>query len=280
MILLGGILTTVAVAYLYMVYRPQPPVIPAPRSVALVENVVTRTLTSTPPAATSTPLRSATEMPTQSPTISPSSTSTEEPLIWQDVDFGDGTITVAKFMLNDCVENVYTEPFHPWAWFEGIFDTAFFDPHQGGVVAWEDTEGRIILWLHSGPQLTISPLQVFLERDERGYTLTPEETQQKLDDCVIGSWVEIVQDNLSFNGKVVAAARVLPTDVLEINQHVMDLPQTLLAKEIGSGWQEIIDNPHSLTFYFCGRRLSGEDNNSRLLYWQQARFVIGIVPIH
>jgi len=276
-LLTGGILIGAVVVYSLTLSRPQPSHPPKPEIVEIFEDAKTLT-----PAITSTTFPSATAMPTMLPTLTPTITSTttptEKPLNWRGADLGSGDLTVVKFLLNDCIEDIYTEPFHPWAFFGGIFDTAFFNPYRNGAVAWEDFEGRIILWIHSGPNLTITSLQVFLELDHRGYINTPEETQRKLDECVIGSAFELVQDNLLFTGKVVAAARIPPPDVLDLNDNVWDLPQALMEKGLGQDWQAIIDDPHSLIFFFCGRRLSGEASNPYLPYYQQSRFVIGMVP--
>jgi len=197
---------------------------------------------------------------------------------WGTLDLTDGEATWMTFHL-DLGAGSYQVGFYPYSWFPGVFETPVFDPLYSGAVTWTDDLGRTTIWAHSGPNQSMTPLQEFIERDEHGYTVLWSEAERRLDENIQNATVNIVQPGLAEEwGLVVAWARIPPEQVEDSLGKVMDFPAYLDETQPDRGWDLIMAEPNALILYFCGRQLAGDKKDPSRPYWQQTRYVLGIVP--
>jgi hypothetical protein len=166
-------------------------------------------------------------------------------------------------------------------WTPEVFTNGNFDIDKNTVVAWEHL-GYTGLWVHSGTDwlgnpLAAYPLQVFLENHESGRLRTTEEFEQFVNECFIGSIVNIQTDGQLVQGKVTALARIAPADVKEASTHTMDLVPYLEENYPNEGFDQL--KPQDLLLYFCGRKLTKEAGDPDYSYFTQARIIIAIEPI-
>jgi len=261
---------------LYIKYGPQRSLTKAPESIVneFVQNTPQMTseiIFSSPTTETTTPIQKTPATPTKTPE--------PEWMTYNGLDLRDQDIEVLVLM-NCNSDSVYLPSFTVIPWYPDVFTQGDFLISANNSVAW-DHLGFYGLWIHSGLDslgnpLAAYPLQNYLERDARGYMRYPEEFEQAVQECLIGSQVRIKQgDTISIN-KVVAAVRIVPEDVEEVSRHVMDLVPYLAENYPGKGF-ELLESPGML-FYFCGRALSGESKNLNENYWVQARIIIGFEP--
>lgn len=261
----AGILVAVgAGAMLWSIYGPRPR--------PSVQPVVYRSAEQRP-----TTFTQPTALP---PTAAPRPTATALPNPWAfgRIDFGqpEPVLMIFDLRVGEGLIETAVVDLIPHVWTPELFGSDLFNarrPEDHGVV-WQDDEGRVGLWLHSGPGEASYDLQELLERDQRGYFRSYREIQPLFDRYLIGSQVSLYQGDRQQPAYVAAATRVGPQDVGALQPHVTDMAEYL-------GLQN--DMPTSqpaLMLYFCGRLLNGEgpwripDESP----WQQARFVIGLVP--
>jgi hypothetical protein len=209
----------------------------------------------------------------QPPEIVPSPEPTPE--IWGDLDLTNGISTYFTVHTPDLA--FATGEFYPWSYREGIFESDLFDPDEAGAVSWTDQLARIVLWVHSGPNHTISVLQRFIELDERGYIVSGARAEERIRQEIMDSPFEFVQGHTSFWTHMTAWARIPPDEVEELNEHVSDLPEYLREQYPDQGWEGF--NRDTLIIFFCGRQLTGDPHDPTRPYWQQTRYVLGLLPL-
>lgn len=196
-----------------------------------------------------------------------------------ELDLSDGT-TTSFIVHTDADQGSYaTGEFLPWSYREGIFESDLFDPDAGGAVSWLDNQDRIVLWVHSGPYHTVTALQRFIELDERGRIDSVEFAEERIRQHVVGATVQFnqVPDILEL-AHITAWARIPPETVDEINQHVIDLPEVLRELYPDQGWEGF--HRDTMIVFFCGRQLVGDESDSSRPYWQQTRYVLGLLPLN
>lgn len=166
------------------------------------------------------------------------------------------------------------------AWHPGVFEDGEFGIGKKLAVAWEhlDYEG---LWIHSGwdfwqERSPATDLQYFLETNEVNEVQPLKVMGAKLNECLLGSSVEVYQDGLAQQGIVTAAVRIPAARVDELSRHTMDLVPYLAEAYPSSGFRDL--DPGAMLLYFCGRAAVDELTDQKADYWTQARFVIAIVP--
>ncbi len=187
------------------------------------------------------------------------------------VDLASGQVTFIA------VGGIALNPVTPYPWTPDSLGAGIFDwGHRTGL-AWSDDQGRIGFWIHSGEDETAYPLQLALERSPQGYLVSADEGESRMAD-LIGAPVSINQAGWIENSTVVAAVRVPPMDVPNLETHVGDLAEYLAGRYPGQGWDQIVARDDALMIFFCGLRLAGEEKNPQENYYRQARFVIGIIP--
>jgi len=219
-----------------------------------------------------TPTPSATPAPNRTPdptrTAEPGPTPTATPSEWAfgQVDLANPERLQLAFLLPGAT--IYTRAFEPQPYELGILAWDGFGPGSGKGIAWADWRARLGLWLHSGPDTTMTDLQAWLEADERAYILWPAEVNASLA-AMVGSRAILRQGDRQQWARVAAAVRVKPLDVAETQDHVDDLLEHLGLGEI---------EPPVLMLYFCGRQLQGERVPPFTPHWQTARFVIVLQP--
>lgn len=230
------------------------------------------------PAGESTHTPLPTPSPTSSPTLTPSPTL--EWMTYDDISFRDQEIEVL-FTMACNQDQVYIEPFLVRHYTPELLDSGEFNSSLDFAMAWEHL-GFYGLWIHSGisnrlGELPAYPLQNYLENNPQGLLRSPDETIEHMQDCLMGSEVILRQGETLSISKVVAAVRIPPFQVEEVSLQPMNLVPYLAENYPGSGfsWMEL----PGLLFYFCGRQLRGETYNTRLDYWTQSRFIIGIMPV-
>lgn len=261
---------------LWQSYGPKPPV--------MVTESIKATVLSLKPPPSETPTRIAvlTATPSGGQPASPTPTPMIEernPLAWRDIDLSQGEMTMIYIEPAGMVDAIVTDLMAPWAYFDGIFETEYFDPDTANSVVWADQHGRITFWGHSGPDQPMTPLQEYLERDEHGNTVARSITEDRLANQMIDARVLLIQNGQAAQGKIIAAIRVPPDGVQSLMSHVGDLPEYLRDAYPGHGFQFASGVYEDLLMiFFCGRRLAGEDPNPSLPIWQQSRFVLAVVP--
>lgn len=193
------------------------------------------------------------------------------------IDFGSEQAVQMIFNLNTGLDQpeIAVADFIPHAWTPELFSSGLFNPGRPDDhgVAWLDDAGRVGLWLHSGTGEAAWEIQELLERDQHGRFRQYQDAQPLLDQYVTGSQVELYQADAMQIAYIAVAIRVGPQDVAELQRHVMDLAEHL-------GFANQLYTSDVLMVYFCGRLLNGEGpyripNESP---WQQARFVLALVP--
>lgn len=212
--------------------------------------------------------------PTATPTLAPWLFS-EDP--WGPVMCCGNTIDL-RFNVDG--GSITSNPFNVWVYKQGIFDTYKFDPDKGNSVIWDDGLGRWFLWVHSGPSNSMTPIQQWLERDENGNTVAAYTADERIDSLLgagayMGELSGYATDN---HATIVAAVRVPPDLVKEMNLHVGDLPEWIDMEFPLAGFGSSIDARPILYITFCGRALAGEEPDPLSAYWQQSRYVIGVIP--
>lgn len=197
--------------------------------------------------------------------------------VW-DIDLSDGAATYFTVYPNDNEVGYVSGEFWPWSYREGIFESDLFEPDRGGAVSWIDFNGRIVLWIHSGPNHTATALQRYIELDEDGKLTSGVQADERLRQNIVGSAIQWNQKPDTEQWTHVAAwARVDPTRVDDINMHVSDLPEYLRDLYPNQGWEGF--NRDTLIIFFCGRQLVDDTYDNSRPYWQQTRYVIGLLPM-
>jgi len=218
--------------------------------------------------------RSLTPLP--SPTPSP----TPEWMVYDQIDFRDQDIEVLISM--QCHQDqVYLNPFNVVPYSPEIIESGIFYSSFDFSIAWEHL-GYYGLWIHSGQSrefgdLPAYPLQAYLENDARGYRRSPIEFNEHLQACLIGAELRLRQGETLSVSEVVAAVRIPPSEVDEVNRQPMNLVPYLAENYPESGFDRM-ESP-GLLFYFCGRQLTGEPFNADHDYWTQSRIIIGFMPL-
>lgn len=166
------------------------------------------------------------------------------------------------------------------AWHPGVFEDGEFGIGKELAVAWEHLEYEG-LWVHSGWDFWLerSPatdLQYFLETNDLNEVQSLKTLEAKLNECLLGSDVEIYSQEAVRQGRVTAAVRVPSGEVDELSQHTMDLAPYLASAYPESGFSEL--DPDALLIYFCGRAALDEITDPDADYWTQTRYVIAIAP--
>jgi len=253
-------------AYLWEGLGPKPP-IPPPTIVGW-PLVIEVTMTPEPipdHQAVPTPF-----LPEPTPTLA-------IPWVFDGIDFNSPNEISILFELVD--DDVYLlEPFtsHAWeldTWWEYTFA---LEGHHG--IVWEDSNLRLGIWLHSGDGEVLFPLQEKIERDSKGWFRNYMDAQTYLQEHVYGARVVIRQSDVISVGRVKAVVRVGPQAVLAHQTHVMDLIEWLAKRYDDAHFDDLVEESEVLMIYSCGRLLNGEVKNPDLPYWQQARFIIAIMP--
>ena len=167
------------------------------------------------------------------------------------------------------------------AWYPGVFENGEFGIGKDLAVAWEHL-GFDGLWIHSGWDFWLerSPatdLQYFLETNELNEVQPLRSMEAKLNECLLGSDVDVYSQETIRQGKVSAAVRIPSGQVEELSDHTMDLVPYLAGAYPESGFAEL--NPDSLLIYFCGRAALDEITNPEADYWTQTRYIIAISPV-
>ena len=213
---------------------------------------------------------------TQTPTLTP----TPEWMTYDGIDFRDQEVEVLIDMT--CGQDqVYLSPFNVVPYSPDIIESGSFYFDLDFSIAWEHL-GFYGLWIHSGRSaqtgdLPAYPLQIYLENDQRGFRRYPDEFDQHIQDCLMGSTLRLRQGETISVSEVVAAVRVPPPGVDEVSRHPMDLVPYLAENYPESGFDQMA--PPGLLFYFCGRQLTGEAFNNNHDYWTQSRIIIGFMPV-
>ena len=166
------------------------------------------------------------------------------------------------------------------AWHPGVFEDGEFGIGKDLAVAWEHL-GYEGLWIHSGWDFWLerSPatdLQYFLETNELNEVQPLKTLEAKLNECVLGSDVEVYTEGLVRQGQVSAAVRIPSGQVEELSRHTMDLVPYLASAYPQSGFAEL--DKSALLIYFCGRAALDEITNPDADYWTQTRYIIAIAP--
>jgi hypothetical protein len=167
------------------------------------------------------------------------------------------------------------------AWYPGVFEDGKFGIGKKLAVAWEHL-GYEGLWIHSGWDFWLerSPatdLQYFLETNELNEVQPLESLEAKLNECLLGSDVEVYSQESVRQGRVTAAVRIPSGQVEELSRHTMDLAPYLAGTYPESGFAEL--DPDALLIYFCGRAALDEITDPDADYWTQTRYVIAIEPV-
>lgn len=166
-------------------------------------------------------------------------------------------------------------------WYPGVFEDGAFGIGKELAVAWEHL-GYEGLWIHSGWDFWLerSPatdLQYFLETDDLNEVQPLKTMEAKLNECLLGSAVEVYSQKFVQQGQVTAAVRIPSGQVEELSHHTMDLVPYLASAYPESGFAEL--NPDALLIYFCGRAALDEITDPDADYWTQTRYVIAIAPV-
>lgn len=167
------------------------------------------------------------------------------------------------------------------AWYPGVFENGEFGIGKELAVAWEHL-GYEGLWIHSGWDFWLerSPatdLQYFLETNELNEVQLLRNMEAKLNECLLGSDVEVYSQQLLQQGKVTAAVRIPSGQVEELSGHTMDLAPYLASAYPESGFADL--DPDALLIYFCGRAALDENTDPAADYWTQTRYIIAISPV-
>lgn len=200
-------------------------------------------------------------------------------MTYDGIDFHDKEVEVLISM--QCNQDtVYMSPLRVVPYSPDVFTREKFLENMDFSIAWEHL-GFYGLWVHSGlaygiGELAAYPLQIYLEKDARGFFRNPSEVDEHIQDCVINAEMHLLQENTISVSKLVAAVRVPPSEVDEVSRHVMDLVPYLAETYPDSGFDKM--SPPGLVFYFCGQQLTGEMANSNYGTWTQARFILGFLP--
>lgn len=258
----GTFLLLAVIVWIWQTYGPYRPEVPT--EAFWMEN----TYMPTAPAVSQRPMPSTPRASSTAIPVSPIPPIVEkDPWLWDVIHF-DSQSSPIEMYFDLPGGPVLVQPFTSYAYYPEILESGIFDPEKGNAIAWTDYKGRIGLWLHSGPAHTVTNLQVYLERDQQGNTRSYFIVEDVLDE-IVGSRVVIRQSALLTFGRIAATVRVGPYGVQDLSKHVMDLMDYL-------GLDDIPEE--ALTLYFCGRQLAGEKRNPDLPHWQQARFIIVILP--
>jgi len=207
-------------------------------------------------------------------------TPTPEWMTYDGIDFRDKEMEVLITMKCN-QDTVYFEPFRVVPYSPDATQNREFYENMDFSIAWEHLD-FYMLWVHSGlayriGELTAYPLQIYIEKDARGFFRNPSEVDQHLKDCVINAEMRLHQGNTISVNKVVAAVRVPPSEVDEVSRRASDLVPYLAETYPDSGFDQM--EPPGLVFYFCGQQLTGEMANPNYNSWTQARFIIGFMPV-
>ena len=166
-------------------------------------------------------------------------------------------------------------------WYPGVFEDGKFGIGKDLAIAWEHL-GYQGLWIHSGWDFWLerSPatdLQYFLETNALNEVQPLESMEVRLNECLLGSEVEVYSQALSRQGKVTAAVRIPSGQVEELSRHTMDLAPYLASIYPESSFAEL--DPDALLIYFCGRAALDEITDPNADYWTQTRYIIAISPV-
>lgn len=198
------------------------------------------------------------------------------PEVWGDLDLTNGTGTYFNVFTPELA--FATGEFYPWGYRPGIFESDLFAPDEAGAVSWTDHLKRIVLWVHSGPNHTMSVLQRWIELDDRGFIVSAARAEEKIQQEIMNSPFQFVQaDGTEQWTHMTAWARVEPNSVWELNQHVSDLPEYLREEFPNQGWEGFEQD--TLIVFFCGRQLTGDPTDPQRPYWQQTRYIFGLLPM-
>ena len=201
-------------------------------------------------------------------------------MIYDGIDFRDKEIDII-FTMQCNQETIHFKPFQVVSYSPEVVASSEFLENYDLSMAWEH-RGFYGLLIHSGlaygiGELPAYPLQIYFEKDARGFFHSPNVVNQHLQDCVINAEMQLLQEDTVSVNKVVAAVRVPPSEVDEVSQHAMDLVPYLAETYPDSGFDQMY--PPGLLIYFCGQLLTGEMANPNFYSWTQARFIIGLMPL-
>ena len=177
-------------------------------------------------------------------------------------------------------KEVEIPPIEIIAWHPGVFEDGEFGIGKDVAVAWEHL-GYEGLWIHSGwdfwmERSPATDLQYFLETNDLNEVQPLKTLEAKLNECLVGSNVEVYSQSTVRQGQVTAAVRVPSAQVEELSKHTMDLVPYLAGAYPESGFAEL--DRDALLIYFCGRAALDEITNPDADYWTQTRYVIAIAP--
>lgn len=177
-------------------------------------------------------------------------------------------------------EQVHIPPVDILAWYPGVFEEGEFGIGKDLAVAWEHL-GYTGLWIHSGwdfwqESSPATDLQYFLETNDLNEMQPLKSIEDKLNQRLRNSTVEVYNQGSSQQGLVTAAVRVPSGQVEELSRHTMDLVPYLASAYPESGFAEV--GPDALLIYFCGRAALDEITDPDADYWTQTRFIIAIEP--
>lgn len=166
------------------------------------------------------------------------------------------------------------------AWHPEVFENGEFGIGKELAIAWEHL-GYEGLWIHSGWDFWLerSPatdLQYFLETNDLNEVQPLKSLEAKLNECLLGSDVQVYNADMVRQGQVIAAVRIPSGQVEELSKHTMDLAPYLASAYPESGFTDL--NPDALLIYFCGRAALDEITDPDADYWTQTRYVIAISP--
>lgn len=238
------------------------------------------TPTSTPIQDSSTQSAEITPTPLPTSSLTPTYTPTPEWMTYDGIDLRDQSIEALFTMACDQTQ-VYINPFLVRPYSPELLDSGEFDTNLTFGIAWEHL-GFYGLWVHSGQSdqfgdLPVYPLQIYLENNAQGFLRSSAELSEHLQNCLIGSEVIFRQGDNTSVSKVIAAVRIPPYHVEEVNRQPMNLVPYLAEHYPDSGFDQM-ELP-GLLLYSCGRHLNGEAFHTHFDYWTQARYIIGFMPV-
>ncbi len=204
----------------------------------------------------------------------------EQWMTFDGMDLLEGKIGFTFSALCSPDKKVDILPIEIVAWYPGVFEDGKFGIGKDLAVAWEHM-GYEGLWIHSGWDFWLerSPatdLQYFIETNDLNEVQPLKSMQAKLNECLLGSNVEVYSEGSVRRGQVTAAVRIPSGQVQELSRHTMDLVPYLASAYPESGFAELDEN--ALLIYFCGRAALDEITDPDADYWTQTRYVIAIVP--
>lgn len=205
---------------------------------------------------------------------------TEKWMTFDGLDLLTGKVGFTFSMRCPVNKKVDIPPIDIIAWHPGVFENGEFGIGKELAIAWEHL-GYEGLWIHSGWDFWLerSPatdLQYFLETNDLNEVQPLKSLEAKLNECLLGSDVQVYNADMVRQGQVIAAVRIPSGQVEELSKHTMDLAPYLANTYPESGFADL--DPDALLIYFCGRAALDEITDPDADYWTQTRYVIAIAP--